>query len=235
VLDVTATAGLTLLANQTLAGGGSVLGTVYISGTLSPGNSIGTLTLGAATLSSGSLYNYEVASASSAASRDTIVVNGALDIDANITLKLLSMANNTTSGFVPDFNPGHDYSWTIATAAGGILNFTPGDITVDTTGFGNTFSGTFTVAQQGNQLVLNYTAPPVPQITGINSLPDGNFSVSVTGVPGTGYTLQAATNLAAPIFWTSVTSGTANGSGAIILSDLQATNYLQRFYRISSP
>jgi autotransporter-associated beta strand protein len=235
VLDLTALGGLTLLANQTLSGGGSVLGTVTGSGTLSPGDGVGTLSLGSATWYSGTIYNYQAASANNSAARDAIVINGTLDANSGITLKLLSMANNTTPGLIPDFNPGQSYSWTIATAIGSILNFTPGNIVVDTAGFSNSFSGTFSVAQQGNQLVLNYTAPVSLQITGIASLGNGNFSVSLTGVPGTSYSLQAATNLTAPISWTTVTSGTANGGGALMLLDLQATNYTRRFYRISSP
>jgi hypothetical protein len=47
--------------------------------------------------------------------------------------------------------------------------------------------------------------------------------------------LFAATNLLPPVTWEWVASATANVSGVFQLSDLQATNFPQRFYRIQSP
>jgi hypothetical protein len=48
------------------------------------------------------------------------------------------------------------------------------------------------------------------------------------------YVLQGATNLIAPISWAQLGTVTSGPNGAITFTDLQASNYPARFYRIST-
>jgi hypothetical protein len=47
--------------------------------------------------------------------------------------------------------------------------------------------------------------------------------------------LDAATNLAAPVFWQFVTNTTSDVNGFFQFVDPQATNFPQRFYRVIAP
>ena len=64
-------------------------------------------------------------------------------------------------------------------------------------------------------------------------LPDGNFKISFSGVSGETYCIQAASNLNQPIQWEDLCSNIAtNQNGVFNYSDLTATNFLQRYYRM---
>ncbi len=82
---------------------------------------------------------------------------------------------------------------------------------------------------------LAYTVPlPSPKITTWRKLTSGNFTVSGTSGAGQTCVLLAASNLAAPIVWTPVATNTASTNGVFSCSDLRATNYARRFYRIQA-
>ena len=78
------------------------------------------------------------------------------------------------------------------------------------------------------------TNPP-PAITGVAMLPDGNLTLSGTGAVSQPYVLLAASNLVPAITWTPRATNAANGNGVFQFLDDQATNFLQRFYRIATP
>jgi uncharacterized protein with beta-barrel porin domain len=73
---------VTVGASGTLKGTGSVASSVAVNGILSPGNSIGTLTVDSVTFNSGSIFNVEIDPASSSqlivTTGDTIVNSGAI-------------------------------------------------------------------------------------------------------------------------------------------------------------
>jgi outer membrane autotransporter protein len=80
------------------------------------------------------------------------------------------------------------------------------------------------------------TSPGFPP-GAVATLPDGNISLTVTGALNTAYTLWASTNVAAtPITstWSNLGSGTINAS-PFTIDDLDATNHPQRFYLFSTP
>ena len=80
---------------------------------------------------------------------------------------------------------------------------------------------------------VGYTVPmPAPRITNAHRLPTGNFSVAGTGGPSQTCVLQAASSLGAPVVWTSISTNVADANGLFSCSDLRATNYAKRFYRI---
>lgn len=62
-------------------------------------------------------------------------------------------------------------------------------------------------------------------------LPDGQFQLGFTGVPGSNYVLQATTDF---ITWTPVATNLAV-TNAFILVDPQASNFPYRFYRMEQP
>ena len=74
----------------------------------------------------------------------------------------------------------------------------------------------------------------LPVFSGWNQTRDGNFHFTGTGAAGVTYELDAATNLAPPILWRFVTNAVAAQNGLFDLWDLAATNFQQRFYRITS-
>ena len=177
---------LTLNNGGTLGGSGNMSSTaVYlVSGsTLSPGNSPGILTTGAQTWVNGGNYNWQLFDTALAAGTgyDTTTITGSLDLSGltaggfNVNLWTLSSITPDTNGNALNFTNTNDYSWTIATATGGINGFNPANFTISTLanngagGFSNTLSagGAFSMSVSGNDLLLNYTAVPEPATWGL--------------------------------------------------------------------
>jgi len=175
--DVTQLAGgYVVPGGQSLAGAGVVSGSVTMSSgaTLSPGSNLGTLTVTqGVTLGSGGNYNWQITSGSGAAGSawDLLSVGGGLSIASTATspfkinLWSLSATNPDVSGSATNFDATKNYSWTIASAAGGISGFAANKFLINTsgtngtTGFANAFgNGTFSLAQSGNSLNLVFTA-----------------------------------------------------------------------------
>jgi len=98
---------------------------------------------------------------------------GTLDITAasgskfNILVTSLTLAN--AAGLATNFNDATSYNWLIADFAA-ISGFAANAFNIDTTGFSNTFTGSFNVALGGgaipesdnSQIYLTYTAVPEP-------------------------------------------------------------------------
>jgi autotransporter-associated beta strand protein/T5SS/PEP-CTERM-associated repeat protein len=186
------TSAVTVDSGASLAGSGTVEGSVVIGtgATLSPGASPGTLTVsGNVTLGSGGNYNWQVYDAAGTAGSttgwDLLSVGGVLDVAAtsadrvNLNLWSLSGVSPDVNGSAVNFNSAQNGSWTIASAAGGITGFAADKFTVNTAaangaaGFANDLAGgSFAVVQQGNDLLLQFTAAggPTPdpvKITGV--------------------------------------------------------------------
>jgi autotransporter-associated beta strand protein len=91
---------------------------------------------------------------------------------------------------------------------------------------------TSSLAVDGTLHVVTSTSPV---LTYPSRLPDGNVSFAINGGLGQGFTVRASTNVSLPFStWTILQSGTIT-TVPYIFSDLTATNYPVRFYRISSP
>jgi hypothetical protein len=82
---------------------------------------------------------------------------------------------------------------------------------------------------------ISVVAAITPAFTALALDGDGTIRFNGTGAASQVNELFAATNLLLPVTWEWVASATANVSGVFQLSDLQATNFPQRFYRIQSP
>ncbi|MFM9024614.1 MAG: autotransporter-associated beta strand repeat-containing protein, partial [Planctomycetaceae bacterium] len=167
-----------------LGGSGTVAGSIVVSasGQLQPGMSPGNLTVTEnVTFGSEGIYNWQMLNATGAAGStngwDLLTIGGVLDIDVipglvppfRINLWSLSSTGPDVSGSAANFSPTQSYTWKIATAAGGITNFAADKFVINvsatngTGGFANSLSGgTFSVAQDGNDLNLVFTSTFAP-------------------------------------------------------------------------
>ncbi len=163
---------VTISSGASLTGSGTAFGTVLVEGTLSPGNSPGTLTLGSAAFASGGHYVLDLASAGTGAAGtdwDQLVVNGTLDLSGlsssnRFTVDLVSYANAATLGEIAGFDSAATYTWTNAITFGSINGTFSNDLfAFDTTQFTNLYNGSFAFELDGNSLNMVYTAGAVPE------------------------------------------------------------------------
>jgi len=168
--SLTATDGITIAHGAMLKGSGTIIGDVNVLGAIAPGNSPGTMPIiGNSTWASGGSFVWEINKADGTAGADPgwdlYAVSGILNITASsgseftidlTTLDLLNVAGNADA-----FNAASSYSWTLATADGGITGFDASDFLLNLAGFTNTYSGTFAIARNGNNLDLIYTGGSV--------------------------------------------------------------------------
>lgn len=158
--------------NGTLAGTnwkGSLSGQTIGSGQIiSPGTSPGAATTGNQTWAPGGAYRFEINDAEGVQGTnwDHLTVTGELNIadlsaENPFTVQLVSLTPTDAAGEVINFDSTQPYSWTLASF--GTLNgtFSPDLVQVDTAGFANDFTGGgFSVARDGDNLVLNYIPEP---------------------------------------------------------------------------
>ena len=152
-----------------VSGAGTVTGGLVMTGsTVAPGDSPGTLTVGALQIQLPAVFDLAINSATGTAGGTTgwglVNSNGILNFMDNgpndrLTISLESLTASNQAGSVSDFDPTHNYHWTFITAASTIYGFDPRLFAVDTSHFTNPIYGTFDVSQVGNAIVLNYTAP----------------------------------------------------------------------------
>lgn len=154
----------------TLSGSGTINGNLVLnSGTiLSPGNSPGTMSVvGNVTWGPSATFLFEINDATGTSGSDPgwdlLSVTGTLTITASAGNEFMLDVDSFTLANAPgdaaNFNPATSYSWTFASAAGGIVGFNPLAFLLDLSGFSNPYTGTFSIAQLGNDLNLVYTAP----------------------------------------------------------------------------
>jgi autotransporter-associated beta strand protein len=151
-------------AGAILSGTGS-LGALTVAGTVSPGASPGTLSAGNTVFSPGGSLLWEINNATgvSGTNYDLLAISGTLDVAATssnrFTVNLVSLLPDNSPGAVINFSPTQNYTYTFATTTAGILGFAPTDFTVNTASFTNALAGgTWSLAQAGNNLTLNFTA-----------------------------------------------------------------------------
>jgi autotransporter-associated beta strand protein len=198
-----------------LGGTGVIRGpvTVQASGTLSPGGSIGTLSVSnTLTLTAASMTLIEVNAQTGASDR----VDGITTATYGGTLAVTNVAGTLTAG--------QSFPLFSANSANGSFDI----ITPATPGPGLAWEFNPTT---GTLLVV---ATQPPQFTQF-SVSGGAFTMSGTGPAGSSYRIYAATNMALSFSeWTPVATGAFSG-GMFSFTDEQATNYPVRFYRAVSP
>lgn len=186
---VTVNAGATFVVNGNLGSGGALSvsgvlsgsGTVHRGlsltngGTLSPGNSVGTLTITQNVVFGQSgryLWELQDVDSGSGTGWDMLLIDGSLTVDATsenrFVLQVASLNALGQDGNVADFSGASLYDWTILTATGGILGFSNDKFEFNLTELGNTNSGNFSLQRvvNGNgseSLVLHYDPVAVPE------------------------------------------------------------------------
>lgn len=163
--------GNTLGGNGTVSSGPLTAGSaLIISPTASPGGGPGTLSFTQGlTFSTGSTLQLELENAGGTNAMSTdwsvLAANGGLTFSASpgtITLNLLTTDASGHPAAALNFNAGQSYSWLVATAPS-ITGFSAADFSIVTSGFMNsTAGGSFSIADVGNDLYLNFTPVPEP-------------------------------------------------------------------------
>jgi autotransporter-associated beta strand protein len=165
-------------------GGSGTTGSLLVNGTLTPGNSPGTLNTGSQTWFNSANYNWQIfdATGSAGSGYDLLNISGSLDLSNltaggfGINMWSLSGINPDVNGNATNFNAANSYSWILAQAASGITGFEATDFSIftsaanGTAGFSNTFDGALSIAVAGNNLVLNYQAVPEPSSAALTLL-----------------------------------------------------------------
>ncbi len=213
----------TLFANQILRGIGSgtfnfrggQLGFVQFGSATRPldlSNATGTLAL---TNTGGPALIYGNFTNSSAATLSLKLgsISNSLTVSGGVAL-----AGNLTISYTPGFSPTLGQQFTLLAATNVSGNFSSTNFPlVATNGLGLVMSSTATS-------VVATAVSFVPQLPAPLLATNGNFQVAITGVSGTRYVVQSATNLNSPT-WISLTTNTA----PFIFQE--AKNLPQRFYR----
>ena len=169
-------------ATATLSGTGTLGGQVTLQGNLAPGNSAGTITFADnLILASGARVTWELAANSANGGTpglfDQVVVGGDLTFEGPTAVTL----SFTTAGSLVDWNDpfwGVDHAWTLFDAADGRTTTGVANLAVvpadwfDSLGvrFSALRAGGFSVAQQGNDVVLTFTAVPEPTTVALVSI-----------------------------------------------------------------
>ena len=92
-----------------------------------------------------------------------LLLTGSATTGNQITIRLISLDTNGNNGAAANFDPSQNYAFTLVNSGGRLLGYTPGEFAVNTASFtNNTQGGVFSVVQQGNNLVLVFTAVPEP-------------------------------------------------------------------------
>ncbi|HXI69435.1 MAG TPA: polysaccharide lyase family 7 protein [Verrucomicrobiae bacterium] len=125
-------------------------------------------------------------------------------------------------------------------ANSGVVALANGNITyvppVNFTG-ADSFSYTLSDARGGSSIgsVMVSVATP-PAVTNLSQASDrSTFTLSGSGLANQPYVLQTTSSLMPPVTWLPVTTNNAAANGAFSLTDPQAGNFTQRFYRVATP
>ncbi|WP_197527813.1 autotransporter-associated beta strand repeat-containing protein [Posidoniimonas polymericola] len=160
-------------ATSSLAGSGQFIGDVVLAGgaSVSPGDSPGVLSIdGSLTFGPGAVYQWEIADALGVAGVqhgwDLLAVSEQLLVQSTpeepAVIRVASVVDGGPLGTVDHWDPSQSQSWLIATAAS-IEGFDRSLFVVDAGPFesalGMPAAAQFTVQQQGETLLLVYTAP----------------------------------------------------------------------------
>jgi autotransporter-associated beta strand protein len=210
----TGTGAVTVVSGATLAGSGSMGGPVTIagSGTLSPGNGVGTLTVSNhLALNSGTILQYQLGTAS-----DRTMVS------SNLTMG--GILNISDAG---GFGPG---TYTLFTYGGGLSGPLP---TVGSKPDGYRCTVNTNTPGEIRLAVQVQMQPVFSDVALIN----GNLVLSGNGgLVSSNYYVLASTNLARPLVqWTSLATNQFTTGGNFSFTNAIEANMPQRFYQIKVP
>ncbi|WP_428306746.1 polysaccharide lyase family 8 super-sandwich domain-containing protein [Lacipirellula sp.] len=189
--SATGTGAVIVESGAVLTGNGSISGAVALQtgSMISPGATTGTLTTGAQTWAGGGAFRFEVAAVdpsqtSQSGKRgllggaDWLAINGSLSISATVANPFVIDVAGLMGGVlgsVENWSAARNYSWTLATASGGISGFATDRFVIDAADFAatNDVNGVWSINRLGNSLLLEYAANGVAGDFDDNGLVDG--------------------------------------------------------------
>jgi hypothetical protein len=187
-------------------------------------------------LSSGTTYFYRLwATNAYTASADSAVVSATTLSPPVITQQpqdqTVLAGQNATFQVVATGIPAPSYQWrfngtNLPGATASVLTLT--NVQPQHAGLYSVLVSNVVAAVLSSNALLTVTLPAPPQVEAIRRLPDGRILLRVTGEPGR-YAIDAATNLAAPVFWNELTNFVI-GTNWFEFTDPDAP-LPQRFYR----
>jgi len=143
--------------------------TAIVAPAQSPGGGPANLTFsGGLTFENGGTIQFDLYDATGAAGvgYSLITVPSGLSFSASpgtLTFNLNSVTSTGSAANAINFNSSSSYSWMFATSSSAITGFIASDFDVVTSGFSNnTFGGTFSLSEAGDNLYLNFTPVPEP-------------------------------------------------------------------------
>lgn len=218
---ITVSNAIVVAANGTLAGNSFVNSPgLVIAGTIAPGTGAdgGAITnSGTATLGSGG--NFVVTVQDAAAGPDAgwsfLQTTGRLDTEAAVTnpftINLVSFATDN-SGLVTNFNNNTNYDWTIASAAGGLTNFSANKFIVDSSLFENDLAGGyFYVRTNSSSLILTFTNNHPPSAAIVTLYRTGTVTAIPISLVAAGWTDPDGD----PVVLAGLDSSSANGTNNV--------------------
>ncbi|HSY18930.1 MAG TPA: YDG domain-containing protein, partial [Candidatus Acidoferrales bacterium] len=195
---VTVNSGGTFLGNGTA-------GAVIVNGTIMPdANSAAfsdpdTLDTGSETWNGGGSYVWLITDAQNSGGWSGLNITGSLAINATSGSPFVIDIDSLGSP-AANFSNTTEYTWTIATASGGISGFDASKFTISSSGFANSLgSGAFILQQSGNSLILRFVQKPQiavgPASQTIPRYGNVTFSVTATGTATLHYQWYDQNNL----------------------------------------
>lgn len=161
---------VTVSSGGVIGGSGIITGPLVLSagGSVSPGNSPGTLSVGPTTFAGGANLAFDINDANGVKGTnwDLLSISGSLNITASafspFAINLTSLTDANVAGPLLNFSSLQPYSWQFVTTTG-ITGFSAGVFQFDASQFQNSLgTGHFYVSQDGNNLLLNFTPVPEP-------------------------------------------------------------------------
>jgi hypothetical protein len=174
-----------------------------------------------------------------------------LDKNGNLTLGGLAPTNSLAIAGIKGV-PIANVFWRVSESGSGFQGVTRKNLTTNpvswSTDFApqsgtNTFESYVQYANGANSWTNNvrfvYDGPLTISLSRASTYfaqgSNAGFVLGGVGAASGTYVLFAASNCVPPIVWTPIATNTADSKGAFSFSDLKATNYLHRFYRVGTP
>lgn len=169
--SATGTGLVEVLNGGILAGTGTILGAVQVDlgGVIAPAAGLGMpgkLTVGSTTLGGGGEFAFQIADADGGAGTDysLLAISGQLAIASTATQRFaIQMYSVGLDGGVANFDPAQAYSWMFVTTTGGIAGFDPAKFEFNLEDFSVALTGSFSVSQLGDNLLINYSPAAIPE------------------------------------------------------------------------
>lgn len=178
-------------SNRAILGGSGTINAPLtlnsVGDVLSPGNSPGILGFGTSQTWASFAYDWETNDFTGLAAGtafDQIAITGGLSLTGGVgayEVNLLSLTAGNMPGNVPNFDDS-SRSWVILTTTGGITGFNSSNWTIETSGFMTTTAptGSWSVRQSGNDIVLDYVIVPEPT----------SGAIAIVGIAGLAWWLR---------------------------------------------